>query len=363
MTSSAFTRTTSSVLTAAAIACGVAILAHCGMSDAGSTAVFADGGASGDPGLGGSYDDAGPSTYPLLPVNASPGLFAFRVCLSTSQYSYFSFRFNAVPWPYADTADGSASRAAIAVGSGAQVPLEILPDVYVGGSSPLNVFLIDAHALAASANPSATCEDLFGYGCPGKPSCLAPSNYLHTVAPQSWGAGPMVVAIVGCPSPGPGCGATRGPLAKLVFLPYVWTAPQTNQISVALAHASVTTGAVVATLDSSDAGAIPLDEVNHLEGPDHGALVTLPALPSSPEWETQGIAIQIADAGLRMSLADLQRVSDPSSTPASFFKAGAFYAFVLTGDQGAANPLYVDGGINPAFDGTALHFVAIQVVR
>ena len=61
-----------------------------------------------------------------------------------------------------------------------------------------------------------------------------------------------------------------------------------------------------------------------------------------------------------MSLADLQRVSDPSVLPSDYFKEGTSYVFVLVGDTSAPNALYVDGGINPRFDGTALHFIAIS---
>jgi len=354
--------TASSLLALIAFACGLAMLLHCDGTDQASIAGSDGGDAGGDAVDAGdereggpvSYDDGGPPPGQLIAVNAAPELFTFRLCLR-SERSEFSY--GLPPWPYAGAVDGSANLSAIPAGQGAVLPPEIVPSLPLGGGSLILVaYLIDASALAASANPNASCTDLVGPQCPGRPSCLKATDYSVVHSDTWFGSGPTILAVVWCTYPE--CGFT-GPSLKLVWVGNP-SMPNVGQIGVKLADVSRAAGSVVAFLDSSDAGAIALDAASNYGAPDKGALVMLPSSPTSPEWESQGIAIELSDGGMHMSLADLQRVSAPASTPSSFFRAGGSFAFVLVGDPAATNRLYVDGGLNPAFDGRALHFVAFR---
>ena len=362
------------VVAGAAVAAGVAALAHCSASNASSAfAPSEDGGGSNNDAGGedagfndAGFADAGAVPSVLVAVHASPDLFDFRVCFGMSRSpdaTSVTFDPKTIPWPYDDTHPmASSNYAGIAVGGGSTLPREIVP------SAPYLIpYLIDAHTLAMSNNPKATCSARVGTQCvPNSGECLKSTDYVELPAiarSEVERGGTRVLAVVGCVTPGrAACGTAMGGALHATLLSLA-NAPQASvmQLSLQIAHVALGAGPILATLDSvlNDAGPFPLDPLQ--TGPNNGAIVDRPTDPGSLAWGSQGVSIAMAaDAGLRMSLADLQRISDPSVLPSAYFAEGKSYVFVLVGDTSATNALYVDGGLNPKFDGTALHFVAIS---
>ncbi len=360
------------VLAAIAIGGALSTFVHCGSLDSATASGFdGDAGGGDDASLGpdGGRDasaDGGGAPTVLVVVHASPDLYDFRVCFGASTSADglgATFDPNAIPWPYDDAHPmASSNYAGIAVGGGATLPREITTD-----GRYVVPYLIDAHQLAMSSSPTAKCNTRVGPQCvPNSGLCLKTSDFVQLPAiPSSMieGGGTRVLAIVGCKTPGAAaCGTELSGVLHAATLPLTTASIMSvDQMSVQVAHVAVAAGPVVATLDPalSDAGAIPLSPLG--VGPKNGAIANVPQTPGSLDWGSQGVSIRMAqDAGLRMSLADLQRVSDPSVLPSDFFKARGSYVFVLIGDTSATNALFVDGGLNPKFDGTALHFVAIS---
>ena len=313
----------------------------------------------------GSASDAGVVPSVVLALHASPDLFDFRICLATSTSADgtgATFSANVAPWPSDDSRPmPMANYAGVAVGRGAALPREIVPSgVFVVP------YLIDAHQLAMSNDPKAACSSRVGSGCvPGSGMCLKSSDFVQLPAIPAVtfaGTGAKLLAIVGCLTPGrAACGAEDNGALHAKVLPLAGDeALSVDQIGVQVAHVALAAGSVVAHVDDTtiDAGPLPLDPFN--VGPLNGFVMTVPSDKSSPLWASEGVSFAIADAGLRMSLADMQRIADPSQLPIEFFKAHGAYVFVLVGDPNAANALYVDGGLNPKFDGTGLHVTAIS---
>ncbi len=361
------------VVAGGALAAGVVSLAHCSASNASSAfapnedaGVTNNDGGREDAGLtDAGFSDAGALPSVLVAVHASPDLFDFRVCFGMSgspAATSVTFDPKSIPWPYDDTHPmASSNYAGVAVGGGSTLPREIVP------SAPYLIpYLIDAHTLAMSNDPKATCSARVGTQCvPNSGECLKTSDYVELPAiarSEVERGGTRVLAVVGCKTPGgAACGTAMGGALHATLLSLA-NAPQAGvmQLSLQIAHVALGAGPIVATLDSvlNDAGPFSLDPLQ--TGPSNGAIVDRPTDPGSLAWGSQGVSIAMADAGLRMSLADLQRISDPSVLPSAYFREGKSYVFVLVGDTSATNALYVDGGLNPKFDGTALHFVAIS---
>ncbi len=359
------------VISGGAIAAGIVSVVHCSSSLAdGAFAPEGDGGITSDAsgfdsgGADAGAGDAGATPSVLVVVHASPDLYDFRLCFGRSTSAdgiSVDFDPNAVPWPNDDTHPmASSNYAGIPVGGGATLPREIATN------GPYVIpYLIDAHQLAMTNDPKAHCNARVGPSCPPRTGvCLNATDYVQLPGiPISTilGGGTRVLAIGGCKTPGAAvCGTVMGGALHATVLSLAHASVMSvDQIGVQVAHLAVGAGPIVATLDTVDAGSFALDPLQ--SGPQNGAIVTIPGTQGSLLWGSQGVSAQLAaDAGLRMSLADLQRISDPSVLPSDYFTAGTSYVFVLVGDKSAANMLYVDGGLNPKFDGTALHFVAIS---
>jgi hypothetical protein len=68
-----------------------------------------------------------------------------------------------------------------------------------------------------------------------------------------------------------------------------------------------------------------------------------------------------SDAGIVVdqTLAEVQRLSAPSSLPTTYFDADSSYALLLLGDPRA--PRLIDGGLNPTFPLRSVHLLAIPI--
>jgi hypothetical protein len=370
MASSCFMDRVRGALVVAALGGAGGALVHCGSMSESATAFGGDdGGTTADSGGGdgGGFDssasDSGVAIATLLAVHASPDLSDFRICLGgSSSADGTSAYFNGVaPWPSDDSHPmPMANYAGIAVGRGAALPRAIVPN------APFVIpYLIDAHELTMLSDPKAPCNARVGPGCPPNSGmCLRTSDYVALPAiPTSLllEPGAKVLAIVGCKTPGnAACGTAMGGTLRAAIVS-LSPDPQASvdQIGVQLAHLSFASGSAVATLDSLavDAGPVPLDPLT--SGPSNGLIITRPPSPGDLGWGNDGVAFAVRDAGLRMSLADMQRIADPSALPSVYFTDRA-YVFVLVGDPNANEALYIDGGLNPKFDGTGLHVTAIS---
>ena len=361
-------------LAATVIGVGVATFVHCGSLDAatmsGSAGDGGTDGAVGPPDGGGdsAAGDASAAPSVLLTVHASPDLFDFRVCFGASPSpdgASVTFHPSATPWPSDDAHPmASSNYAGIAVGGGATLPraLEV--------SGPYVIpYLIDAHTLAMSSDPKAACHDRVGSGCiPNSGVCLKTTDYVQLPgisAALLAGGGAKLVAIVGCKTPGSAaCGTAMGGALHADVLTLASEAVQSvDNIGVQVAHVAAALGPIVMRVDSAGDAGVSVDASYLQVTPPNGFIVTRPGNDTSLGWGTQSVSLQSnGDAGiaLKMPLADIQRLSDPSTLPAEFFKQQGTFVFVLVGDTSAANALYIDSGLNPKFDGTGLHFVAIS---
>lgn len=87
------------------------------------------------------------------------------------------------------------------------------------------------------------------------------------------------------------------------------------------------------------------------------------SIPSTPSYDSRSLAFSPDVAGpspaeLVQSLASIQYVSDPTTNPLAFFDRRQRFVFVAVGDPNDLSVL-VNGGRNPAFEGSGLHIVAV----
>jgi hypothetical protein len=345
-------------------ACGSMAENAAGSSGDGGTEEAGDGSSVGDSGM----SDGGITPSVILAVHGSPDLFDFRICLAESPSPSASdarFDSDVAPWPY----DGAhpmpmSNYAGVPVGGGAALPREIVPN----GGAYIVPYVIDAHQLAMSGAPTAACAQRVGPACtPGSGSCLKTSDYVQ-LAPISVrdiaGPGAKILAVVGCVNNGASaCDATQnGTLRARVIALAPSQRLSIDQLGVQLAHAAPAIGPMTATLDAVVGGTGTFLVTQFESAPPNGAIVGRPMGQSSLAWGSQGVTIVAGDAGVRMSLADIQRVVDPSVLPSTLFQDGVGYAFVVVGDPAAQNPLYTDGGLNARYDGKALHVIALPTI-
>ncbi len=94
-----------------------------------------------------------------------------------------------------------------------------------------------------------------------------------------------------------------------------------------------------------------------------GTVSATATLDPSGDYEGHGVWVnQVTDAGqtnatFGQSLGSIQWVSDPTTAPQSFYDVRENFALVLIGDP--QNLMLSSDGRDPAYDGRALHFVAV----
>lgn len=362
------------VVGGAALAAKIVAIVSCGSSSDTASGFAGDDGGTGHDGsvadaggADGGASDAGLGVSVLVAVHASPDYEDVRLCFgesSTPDATAVTFVPGVAPWPSDDAHPMPRSNyAGIAKGGGATVPSEI-----VGSGSYVVPYIVRASRLATDAMPTLECGLRVGPQCSSTAHCLASTDYVQLPA-IPWSSlargGAQVLAIVGCKTPGqPSCGTAQNGALHAALVPLAIGAVQSvDQIGVQVAHVAPALGSITARVDGviDDAGAMSLAYLH--AAPGNGTVVTIPSTRDSLAWGTQGISIGTpGDGGLTLttSLADIQRVSNPSVLPSDFFVGAHRYVFVLVGDPSVQNQLYVDGGLNPQFDGTGLHVVAIS---
>lgn len=327
-----------------------------------------------------------PQTRAMLAVNASPDLDDIRLCVAAGGGGPTRWITNYAIPDDVNAPMPQSNYPGIPRGGGV-----VLPAIRELGRGSVTVFAVRAsmiiHDVPGSAN-ARQCGDLIcATSAAGCLNANAEYFQLPDVGPVPLADGSYLLAVTGCiPSlfdpagsvarcgpqytpAGGNLGVTTAKLDTSAHADPNQMGAQVAQLAPGIddaflpdggSDAGVTVG--YGPLGVDDAGAPLASSLRYLGV---SALVSreVPSAMTEGLFASVGVTVSVdgrATPALALTLAGIQKLSDPTELPDQFFKGQTSYLFAIVGDPTAPQQLTApDGGLNASYDGHGLHVIAL----
>jgi len=217
---------------------------------------------------------------------------------------------------------------------------------------PLQIDVLDAYAVQTSTSGGACAKLLEPQGgFAHVPSATVTVNLV-----------PGVNLLVLRDRPSGGVAIEQAVLSGALAGPDAGTRPIMGQVGVFSSWLAPDASAVVEVLDDAGARALVSALGAGTVGPSPATTI---AFASDDPYEISSLRFRSPGSQpteVTQTLGSIQFVSDPTTSPATFFDRRATFAFVVVGDPKDTTAL-ADGGRKAGFDGAELHIVAVPYLN